>query len=162
VELLKQLNDVYPNSISFEELHKREFSSKVIHDAYLQGVIISSYPIEVQQKTPLTFMIYSDKGDYQFWISVKGFELLTQMDIKTALGGLDRSIVKFNVSSDSGSNTIAILTVLLVILAILQIMPDISIMGVSLKLLLLVIIAFCLISVEYLFWFSRANRKRAP
>lgn len=118
VELLKALNEVYPKGIKFEALIKRNFDPKVIYDAWGQKIIVASYPIQVQSFEPLIFRTEAGRGDYEFWISVEGFQLLTLMHTNTSIRNLDTSIKKFNVSSDNLTKGVIILTIILVILTI--------------------------------------------
>lgn len=103
-DLLKELNKRYPENPTVSELHNEKFTDNIIHEAKRRDLIIHPYDT----------LSYTSLGTSErVSLSTKGFELLNQIRMNEDIEQLDKSIKKFNDSSDRASNVLVILTILL-------------------------------------------------
>ena len=116
IDLLKKLESSYPKNLTLGEFRKEEEDSQTFSHAFARGLV------EVSNGSP--FMAFN-RSSYNYTLrcnlSSKGFDLLNRIRLEEAIEKLDSSIKKFNESSDKSANIIKNLTIVILIMAIVQV-----------------------------------------
>ncbi len=101
IELLEELEKMFPDPLDEGELIERGFDKKTVSEAIGNALVNYQYgenPTEPQK----------------LWISDKGFLIFYQMQMKKSVEKLDDSIIQFNKNSTWLSRLMIILTIVII------------------------------------------------